>query len=84
MLIWRTRGKWSVRAVRRSRTHTVAYKRTRVCTVYMVNDRIGSPTFCGSSTVIENTGGIPLSLLACGDCSEGFWTYKFRMRYLST
>lgn len=33
---------------------------TLVCTVYRVYPRIGSPTRCGSSTVMANTGAIPL------------------------
>lgn len=33
---------------------------TLVCTVYRVYPRIGSPTRCGSSTVMVKTGAIPL------------------------
>ncbi len=33
-------------------------------TVYMVYARMGSPTLCGSSTVITNTGLIPFSFFA--------------------
>jgi len=47
-------------------------ERTRVCTVYMMNDRIGSPTFCGSSTEITNNGGMePLLCVATGDATGG-------------
>lgn len=47
-------------------------ERTRVCTVYIMNDRIGSPTFCGSSTEITNNGGMePFPRVAAGDETAG-------------
>lgn len=39
--------------------------RTRVCTVYIVNERMGSPTFWGSSTEMEKTGGMSFLPLIC-------------------
>jgi hypothetical protein len=53
--------------VNRYEKNVIYHRLTRVCTVYIVNERIGSPTFCGSSTDMTKTGGIPLSFF----CKEG-------------